>query len=513
MERLGGRRLCKLCGAFLATLLAASPAVPARALPYDTGNLTTYNYTSKGESVPTPAAYIPVKRLCAADFGAQSAFQIADVAVEGDSVYVLDGDNGLVYILDRDFQVTGTIGAAEGDGVLRLAGPEGLFVTHGAASGEVEIYIADTRNARIVVCDAAGGFLREYAEPGVKVAGEEVQYEPSKVAVDRAGRMFVVAKNVNRGLVELNSDGRFSGFIGAPKVQVDWSTYLYRLFATEEQLKRMEAYVPTEYNNVTVDAEGFVYATIGALDSAAVKQVVNSRLKDGYVTPIKKLNSSGDDILQRQGFFAPVGELQFTGETASIIVDVSVRDNGIYSLADNRRGRIFSYDKNGNLLYILGGSGSQLGSFSTISAVAFRDDLLLVGDKNGTVTVFEPTAYGRYINEAVTQEYLGTYEQAEACWDKALDCDANLYTAYMGKGKSEYRQGNYERAMAYFRAVGETEQYSKAKGMLRLELLTRWAAPLIIGVLVLAAGLTVLTIWRRRRKRAAGNGKPDALSN
>ena len=29
-------------------------------------------------------------------------------------------------------------------------------------------------------------------------------------------------------------------------------------------------------------------------------------------------------------------------------------------------------------------------------------------------------------------------------------------------------------------------------------------------VLVLAAGLTVLTIWRRRRKRAAGNGKPDA---
>ena len=33
------------------------------------------------------------------------------------------------------------------------------------------------------------------------------------------------------------------------------------------------------------------------------------------------------------------------------------------------------------------------------------------------------------------------------------------------------------------------------------------------GVLVLAAGLTVLTIWRRRRKRAAGNGKPDALSN
>ena len=496
-------RWCGVCAALM--LAMASLALPAQALPYDTNNLTTYNYTSDGEAVPTPAAYIPSKRLDFRDFGAQASFQITDMATQGDNTYILDGDNGRVIILDRTFQVTGIIGGGE-DAALQLSGPEGLYAVRDEDTDKVELYIADTKNARVVVCDTDGAILSDYTNPGIKVVGEEVKYEPSKIAVDKAGRMFVVSRNVNRGLVELDSSGKFSGFMGAPKVQVNWATYIYRIFATEEQRKRMEAYVPTEYNNVTVDPEGFVYATIGTLNSAALRSVVAGKLDDGYVTPIKKLNSSGDDILARHGFYAPIGDLKFTGENASIIVDVSVRENGMYSLADDRHGRIFTYDKNGNLLYIFGGKGKQIGSFSSISSIAHLGDRILVGDKNGTVTVFEPTAYGRYINEAANQEFLGNYELAETYWDKALECDANLYTAYMGKGKSEYRLGNYKSAMAYFRVVGETEQYSKAKSMVRMELLTEWMAPLIIGVLALITGLTVLTVLRRRRKRA-GNGR------
>ena len=41
---------------------------------------------------------------------------------------------------------------------------------------------------------------------------------------------------------------------------------------------------------------------------------------------------------------------------------VVVRNQGIYSILDSVRGRIFTYDHEGNLLYIFGGLGSQEGT-------------------------------------------------------------------------------------------------------------------------------------------------------
>lgn len=52
---------------------------------------------------------------------------------------------------------------------------------------------------------------------------------------------------------------------------------------------------------------------------------------------------------------------------ASRIIDVVVREKGIYSVIDSTRGRIFTYDHEGNLLYIFGGIGSQEGTFDTPS--------------------------------------------------------------------------------------------------------------------------------------------------
>lgn len=477
---------------------AALLACHAAALPYNTDIYTNYNYSSSGEIVRTPAAYIPVKRLGYADMGADAVFQISDLFVDDTYIYILDVDNGVIYMLDHDFKPINAIRSLNGSSVSNtLASPEGLFV-----SEKGEIYIADTQNSRIVVCDRQGTVIREYADPNILVLSEKVDFFPIKITVDKAGRIFVVAKNVNRGIVELDSDGRWSGFVGAPKVTVNWSTYIYRMFATEEQIRRMESFVPTEYNNVDIDSEGFVYATVGALGSEAIKAVVAQKDKSGTTTPIRKLNAAGDDILKRNGFFAPVGDLKFGEEGCSLIVDVAVRENGIYTLADSRRGRLFTYDQNGNLLYIFGGSGTQIGSFSTICAVDYCGDKLIAADKNGLVTVFEPTDYGECINNAVTQEYLGDFEQADAYWNKALSYDANLYTAYVGKGKAEYHKGNYTKAMAYFRAVGETQNYSKAKRMNRQRILEKYSTPILLSVTVLGVGGFAFYVIRKKRRKA-----------
>lgn len=468
----------------------------AAALPFDANIYTHYNYSSTGEVVSSPAAYTPIKRIRTEILSGDEAFGVADICANGDELYVLDGDNGRVYVLDRSYNVLRCLDGIKGSAVSdKLAYPQGLCTQGG------ELYIADTDNQRIVAVDPADGtVIREYADPGIRVLSERVDFFPIRLSVNSSGRMFVVAKNVNRGLVLLNADGSWNGFMGAPKVKVDWITYLYRMFATEEQIRRMQAFVPTEYNSADIDDEGFVYATIGSVSSESIKNVIASKDTSGSTTPVKRLNASGDDILSRSGFFAPVGDIQFdVTDGCSTIVDVSVRGNGVYTLLDSRRGHIFTYDQSGNLLYILGGTGDQIGCFSAPSALTWWGEELVVADKKGALTVFAVTDYGRCINRAVEADYAGDYEASDEYWNRALDYDANLYAAYIGKGKAEYRRGDYLKAMTYYRAVGETDYYSKAKAKYRQEWLADNAVIVgIVGVFLLGV---LIYFWFFRKKK------------
>lgn len=484
-------RTISLC--MLAPLLLG---MRAAALPFDTNIYTHYNYSSSGEVVSSPAAYTPQRRIRSEELSGEDAFAITDVCADGDYLYVLDGDNGRVYVLDRNYAVVRCIASLTGStGPSALAYPEGLYMRDG------ELYIADTDNQRIVVCDPADGrVIREYTDPSIRVLSEKVDFFPSRICVNSSGRMFVVAKNVNRGLVLLNEDGSWDGFVGAPKVKVDWTAYFYRMFATEEQIRRMQAFVPTEYNSVDMDGEGFVYATIGSVSAESIKNVITSKDTSGDVTPIRRINASGDDILSRGGFFAPVGDVQFdVTDGSSVIVDVAVRGSGMYTMLDSRRGHIFTYDQDGSLLYILGGTGDQIGCFSAASALTWWGDTLVVADKSGFLTAFTVTDYGSCINRAVEADYAGQYEESDRYWNLALDYDANLYAAYIGKGKSEYRRENYVQAMKYYRAVGETEYYSKAKAKFRQEWLEQNA--LAVGVVAVILLGTLIYFWFFRKKQ------------
>ncbi len=491
-QRLAGR-LLRMAACLLAIM---TMGFNAAALPFDANIYTHYNYSSNGTIVSSPAAYTPSKRIYTETLSGDEAFKVADICVSGDELYVLDGDNGRVYVLDRSYNVLRCLDGVKGSAVTnKLAYPQGLCIADG------ELYITDTDNRRIVVVDPADGtVLREFADPGIRVLSEEVDFFPIRMSVNSSGRMFVVAKNVNRGLVLLNADGSWNGFMGAPKVKVDWTTYIYRMFATEEQIRRMQAFVPTEYNSVDIDEEGFVYATIGSVSSENIKNVITTKDATGGTTPIKRLNASGDDILSRSGFFAPVGDIVFdVTDGCSTIVDVSVRGGGVYTLLDSRRGHIFTYDQSGNLLYILGGTGDQVGCFSAPSALTWWGETLVVADKSGSLTAFEVTDYGRCINRAVEADFVGDYEASDEYWNLALDYDANLYAAYIGKGKAEYRRGDYLKAMTYYKAVGETDYYSKAKAKYRQEWLADNA--LIVGIVGVFLLGVLIYFWFFRKKK------------
>ena len=62
---------------------------------------------------------------------------------------------------------------------------------------------------------------------------------------------------------------------------------------------------------------------------------------------------------------------------------------GMYSVLDSKRGRVFTYDSQGNLLYIFGGRGDQKGQFNQPCALIYNGDEILVADRSrNSVQVF-----------------------------------------------------------------------------------------------------------------------------
>lgn len=167
--------------------------------------------------------------------------------------------------------------------------------------------------------------------------------------------MYVVAEGINQGLIQLGSDGRFMNFVGAPRVDVSILERIQRFFATDEEKKQLDKFVPTEYNSVYVDSRGFIYTT---------SQSTN-------VPSIARLNSQGTNVLK--GEYEPDGDASYTdpdgNQMQSLMTDIIATENGGYIALDSRNGRIFVYDDQANLLHVTGFIGSVKGSFYAPSAI------------------------------------------------------------------------------------------------------------------------------------------------
>jgi hypothetical protein len=289
------------------------------------------------------------------------------------------------------------------------------------------------------------------------------------------------------------------------------------LISTEEQKKRLVKYVPTEYNNIMVDERGFIYATISTLDPMALLSTSNAKDLSGSVAPVKKLSAGGSDVLRRQGVFPPIGDLFFTYDTSPQIIDVAVDESGRYTLLDGRMGRFFTYDTEGNLLYIGGGSGNQYGRFKSPYSITIRGEHIIISDiGNKTLTVFETTEYARIINKAVTANAAGKFDEAETEWKNVINYNSNMYIAYIGLGKAEMRKGmakfdetrldNYENALTYFTSANEKAYYSKAFKELQKDELSKNFNIIVISGLVLIAGIFALYFVNKYRKKNKERG-------
>ena len=90
------------------------------------------------------------------------------------------------------------------------------------------------------------------------------------------------------------------------------------------------------------------------------------------------------------------------GTPPSKFIDIVARESGIYSALDLNRGRVFTYDSDGHLLYVFGARGYQAGAAVKPSAIEEINGNLLVLDAiTNTVTVYKPTEYAAAIHRAL----------------------------------------------------------------------------------------------------------------
>lgn len=486
MKSMKGPKTAALLLAILLFGLAAGPA--AAFAPYE-----SYNYNYWEDPVPSPAAYVPDADMTGRMLGVGDLREPSDLVAGPDGrLYVLDSGNNRIIIASADGSPARVLSSFSNDGSEDgFNKPEGLFV-----AGDGTIYVADTENRRIVMLSPEGELLQIFADPKSDLLTAGFAFYPLKLAVDEAGRVYAVARGVYEGIMQFDGDGSFIGYIGTIRVNPSPGDYFWKLISTQAQRAQMALFVPTEFSNLDIDDKGFVYATNIDLNSDET---------------VKRLSPSGHDVLKRYGYFHVKGDINFfrlSGAGAesgpSKMADVKVREGGMFSVLDSLRGRVFTYDGEGNLLYIFGSKGSQRGTFKAPAAIEEWNGNLLVLDRAaGRISAFRPTAFGSTVNRAASLHAAGEEEQAVEAWREVLRLNGNYDIAYLGIGKALLVEKRNKEAMAYFKLGMDHDYYSVAFKRHRKEVMQDYFSLLLTTGLLAGMGAAAWAIYRRKGRAEA----------
>lgn len=501
-------------------LLMLLPMGAYAAIPY-----STYTYSIDGLVLDSPDAYVPSgsEAYSFTTIGLDKDLNApSDIEADGDgNVYITDKGNNRIVVLDKYYRLreNGYIeNFVNSDGVEdSFNTPTSTFVVD---SGDFKgLYVCDKGNKRIVVFDPDTlDFVRVIDQPKSELIDS---YDPASCVVDKYGRIYVASGMTKNGILVMTSKGEFINFIGAPKVAVSGLSAIIALIspASVEQ-----GNVPTTYTSLELDTTTgeFVYGTIIFSSEYEANQIEGLESKASDYSPVRLLNANGTDIMKRNGFFAPAGEVavelnaQVTAanETApqgvSQIKDISSGPDGVWSIIDSKRSKVYTYDSDGNLLYIFGDKGSQFGNIEKATAITYQGSNILVLDEtNRTFTVYRRTEYAELLSGAIKLQNERRYDDAAKEWNKVLARNNNFDTAYVAMGKALYRDGDYEQAIEYFKNAYDIENYATAFKEVRSDIMEKWFLLVIVAIVALFIVLVKIFGWMGKiNKKAAVKAGP-----
>lgn len=462
-----------------------------------------YTYNFWGTLVPSPAAYVPVRsfgvhNICA-DLG--ELFEPTDLHVDShDNIYIVDRGNDRIIVFDLELNLIRLIDGYYRDGrwvADAFNRPHGVFVTNND-----EIFVADELNHRIVILeiiDDAVHFSREISSPDVEGLEDDFIFYPQHVIVDRGGRVFVIVRRVFEGIMSFNAQGEFLGYFGTINVTFSPVDMLWRFFMTDAQIAVDRTFVPREFQSMDVDQYGFVFTTH-----------IENRPTENQVM---RLNPRGEDVIRNFNDNVVINGDQGWREAGpfsgpSVFVDVVARSHGMFSALCSNRGRIYTYDSEGNLLYVFGGMGSLEGmARRPVSIEMIGDDILLLDAQGrGRIIHFTPSEYGRLINTAIALRYDGHDRDAVDYWRRIVRLDENFALAWSGIGRSLLAAGDNVGAMEYLRRGMDVRYFSIAFRRNRLDVMQGSLPNIFTAGMVLVIAYVGFRIVRRIK---SGKGADD----
>lgn len=480
----------------------------------------TYVYDVYGEALYSPDAYTAISSVGSDYMGLEVPIENPGdmVTDEAQNVYIADTGNNRIVVLDRYYKVNFTISDFANDqGVPdRLTAPQGVFVSEANEKYGKLIWVCDTGSNRIVVFDEFGNFQRIVEEPESSLFDQDSVYKPVAIAVDAYNRLYVVSSTTYQGIIVMTDEGEFTGFIGAQAVQMSAWEIIWRRFQTKEQREAQEQKVSTEFNNIAINkSKGLVYVTTSTIADAAVSNAIKGKEKAGTNSPVKLLNANGSEIMRRNGFWMPAGEIDFSSRSTdeitgvSTIIDAAVGPEDTWSIIDEKRNRIYTYDFDGNLLFAFGDNGTMLGNLGSIEAIAYQGTNMLILDKtNDNITVFQRTEYGDILLQAIAAEATQDFTLAINLWTDVLKRNSNFDSAYVGIGQAMYRNKDYAASLTYFESAYDTDNWSNSYKELRKEWMSTYFLLLLLLIVVIIVALMMFFKWMAKiNKRVATSGK------
>ncbi len=414
-------------------------------------------------------------------------------------------------------------------GILPMSGPQGVFVDDNG-----NLIVCDTDNNALVFFDfkvedgvetyTLNKVLRETTINTI-LSGNSV-YSPSKVILDNSGRIYVIALNNLNGIMQIDDDGKFVTYIGANYTQsTAWQIFVRTVMPwLSNQTTQI---VPTEYSNFMVDKDGFIYGTVSTISWSDLSSHMVS--KDPAVgAPIRKLNASGTDILRRLGNQAPVGDVlaltNFSDE--SKFRDVAIDDEGNYTCLDATRGKAFTYDDSGNLLFVFGGLGNVEGTFEKNGAESIalinENEYLILDKLKNVIVYFKPTTQGLIILDAVKAENNLDYDLAKEKLEEYLTFSSNSEVTYTNIGTLYLQEGNtlytdaetrdeaaecFKKSMEAYKMGQYRTGYSKAFTKYRTYVLSKYI-PTVLTIVIIAIPVLYIThlILKKKKVKTVNGG-------
>ena len=458
----------------------------------------SYNYDYWGDVQMSPDPYRVETVIDSSTLGIENLenkriSKPEGIFIRNSDIYVVDTGNSRILQIgykDGTAELKRIIKEVNGAEPATFKTPMDVFVDE-----EENIYIADQDNNRVLMTDKDLNVLKTFVKPVDATFNQSSAFLPTKITVDVAGRLYVLATNVNKGFMKYENDGTFTGYIGANAVKVNMTDYIWkRYFMSREQRAASESFVPTEYENLYMDEKGFIYATTTVFSEY--------ELLSDTAKPIRRLNGIGNDILIKNDRYPPIGDLDWKAESLQYgpckMSDITALKNEIYVVVDRVRGRLFGYDSQGVMLWAFGTKGSMDGTFGrAIGLDHMGYDLVVLDEMKNSITVFTPTEYGNLIYDATDAYLNGEYDYSAELWEDVMKLNANYTLAFRGIGRSKLRQEKYEEAMDYFERAHAREEYGRAFKQYR----KIWVEKNIWWIIVLVALLLIVPLVLGRAKR------------